>query len=259
MRNLAASALEVLGKDFSFPHKLDGLPGSLSEFADLKIGFFVTNDGVKLSYWEAGEGEPLVFIPGWSASGARYINVMYLLARHYRVIVLDPRSHGLSQRVDYGTRIARYSMDLKELVDHLGLEMAAYCGWSMGAAILWGYIDLFGTKGIRKVAFVDEPISIYAHSDWSEQQRREAGAMTTSAEQLAASLTAHRQRQPPRPAFGAGVAVLRELRELRYCFHHERSWNGGTRALRSPRQRLARRGPAQDRRAGGDLHWRAKL
>jgi non-heme chloroperoxidase len=48
-------------------------------------------------------------------------------------------------------------MDFKELVDHLGLESAAYCGWSMGAAILWGYIDLFGTKGIRKVAFVDEP------------------------------------------------------------------------------------------------------
>jgi non-heme chloroperoxidase len=81
-------------------------------------------------------------------------------------------------------------MDFKELVDHLGLESADYCGWSMGAAILWGYIDLFGTKGIRKVAFVDEPISIYAHEKWSEQERREAGAMTTSPEQLAASLTA---------------------------------------------------------------------
>jgi len=29
---------------------------------------------VKLSYWEAGSGKPLVFIPGWSANGAEYIN-----------------------------------------------------------------------------------------------------------------------------------------------------------------------------------------
>lgn len=39
----------------------------------------------------------------------------------------------------------------------------------MGAAVLWGSIDLFGAMGIRKVAFVDEPIPIYSHADWSEQ------------------------------------------------------------------------------------------
>jgi pimeloyl-ACP methyl ester carboxylesterase len=38
--------------------------------------------------------------------------------------------------------------------------------------------------------FVDEPVSIYAHSDWSEAQRRQAGAMTTSAEHLKAVFTA---------------------------------------------------------------------
>ena len=138
MRHNGDPAIEVLGSDFSFPHKLDGLPARLSDFSGLEIGSFTTNDGVRLSYWQAGEGEPLVFLPGWSASGARYINVIYLLANHYRVVVLDPRNQGLSQHVDYGTRIARFSMDFKELVDHLGLESAAYCGWSMGAAILWG-------------------------------------------------------------------------------------------------------------------------
>ncbi len=115
---------------------------------------------------------------------------MYLLSQHYRVIVLDPRNQGLSQRVEYGGRIARFAMDLKELTDHLGVRSADYCGWSMGAAILWDYIDLFGSKGIRKACFVDEPISIYSHDDWSEAERLEAGGSTTSAERTVSAFTA---------------------------------------------------------------------
>jgi len=185
----AASAVDVLGRDFIFPNRIEGLPAKLSDFEGLQINSFVTNDGVKLSYWETGEGKPLIFVPGWSANGAEYINVMYLLAKHYHVYVLDPRNQGLSQRVDFGTRISRFSMDLKELTDHLGLRSADYCGWSMGAAVLWGYIDLFGTKSIRKVVFVDEPISIYSHADWSEQERLDAGGTTTSAKRMVAGMT----------------------------------------------------------------------
>lgn len=176
----AASALSVLGKDYTFPNKIEGVPAKLSDFKGLEINTFETNDGVKLAYWEAGSGTPLIFIPGWSANGAEFINVMYLLSKHYHVYVLDPRNQGLSQRVDFGTRISRFSMDLKEFADHLGLKSADYCGWSMGASVLWSYIDLFGTKGIRKVVFVDETISIYSHADWSEQERLDAGGMTTS-------------------------------------------------------------------------------
>jgi len=80
---LAAPALEVLGKDYTFPNKLNGLPAKLSDFKNLQINSFQTSDGVKLAYWEAGKGKPLIFIPGWSANGAEYINVMYLLSQHY--------------------------------------------------------------------------------------------------------------------------------------------------------------------------------
>ena len=187
----AAPAQEVLGKDYTFPNRIEGLPQKLSDFKELQINSFVTNDGVKLSYWEAGEGKPLIFIPGWSANGAEYINVIYLLRNNYHVYVLDPRNQGLSQKVDYGTRISRFSMDLKEFIDHLGIKSAYVCGWSMGAAVLWGYIDLFGTKNIHKAVFVDEPISIYSHADWSEQERLDAGGMTTSPERMIAAFTAN--------------------------------------------------------------------
>lgn len=186
---VAAPAVEVLGQDFTFPHSIEGLPAKLSDFKELQINSFVTNDGVKLTYWEAGSGRPLVFIPGWSSNGAEYVNVMYVLAKNYRVIVLDPRNQGLSQRVPFGSRIERFSMDLKQLVDHLHLQEADFCGWSMGASVIWGYIDLFGAKGIRKACFVDQPISIYSHSDWSEEERLKAGGTTTSAERMVAGMT----------------------------------------------------------------------
>jgi pimeloyl-ACP methyl ester carboxylesterase len=185
----AAPALKVLGKDFVFPLPQPGLPARLSDFSDLQINQFQTDDGVTLRYWEAGSGKPLVFIPGWSASGAEYINVLYLLSKHYHVYVLDPRNQGLSQRVDYGAHISRFAADLKAFANHLGLQQADYCGWSMGAAVLWSYIDLFGTQAIHKAVFVDEPPSIYTHADWSEQERLDAGGMTTSAERMVAAFT----------------------------------------------------------------------
>jgi pimeloyl-ACP methyl ester carboxylesterase len=185
----AAPVITVLGKDFTFPNKIEGLPAKLSDFKDLQINHFTTSDGVKLAYWEAGKGKPLVFIPGWSANGAEYLNVMYLLSKQYHVVVLDPRNQGLSQHVDYGSRISRFAADLKELNDHLGLKKADYCGWSMGASVLWSYIDLYGTKSINKVVFIDEPPSIYSHADWTEKERQNAGAITSDAERMIDSFT----------------------------------------------------------------------
>jgi pimeloyl-ACP methyl ester carboxylesterase len=183
----AQPALEVLGRDYVFPNKIDGLPAKLSDFSELQINRFQTSDGVNLAYWEAGSGRPLIFVPGWSANGAEYVNVLYLLSRKYHVYVIDPRNQGLSQNVEYGARISRFGADLKEFIDHLGVDKVDLCGWSMGASVVWSYIDLFGTKNIRKVAFIDEPISIYTHADWSEQQRRDAGGMTTSPERMVAA------------------------------------------------------------------------
>jgi pimeloyl-ACP methyl ester carboxylesterase len=186
---VAEPAIDVLGRDYTFPNRIEGLPAQLSDFAGLEINTFVTGDGVRLAYWAAGQGRPLIFVPGWSANGAEFVNVMYLLSRHYRVYVLDPRNQGLSQRVDYGSRVSRFAMDLREFGDHLGLESADYVGWSMGASVLWSYIDLFGTGRIRRLAIIDEPISIYSHADWSEQERLEAGGMTTSPERMIAAFT----------------------------------------------------------------------
>ncbi len=187
--SLAAPVLEVLGRDYNFPHAVPDLPTKLSDFSDLEINTFTTDDGVQLAYWEAGSGRPLVFLPGWSANGAQYVNLLYLLRQYYHVFVLDPRNQGLSEKVEKGARVSRLAADVRAFALHEGLQDADYCGWSMGAAVLWSYIDLYGTTGVRKVIFIDEPPSIYAHEDWSESERLAAGGITTSAERLVDAFT----------------------------------------------------------------------
>lgn len=182
--SFAGTAIEVLGKDFVFPEKISGMPEKLSEFSDLKINSFKTSDGVSIKYWEAGEGEPLVFIPGWSSNGAEYISLLYLLKKNYHVYVVDLRNQGLSDKVNYGIRISRHAQDIHEFFEHLNLDQINLCGWSMGASLVWSYVDLHTAKRIKNLVFVDQAPSIYSHSDWSEEERLKAGSFTTSVEQM---------------------------------------------------------------------------
>ncbi len=185
----AEKAMTVLGHDYNFKNKSPNLPAKLSAFKDLQINSFSTSDGVKLAYWEAGEGDPLIFVPGWSSNGAEYINLIALLKDKYHVYVLDHRNQGLSEKTTRGTRISRLAQDLNELILHLGVKKANISGWSMGASVVWSYIDLFGESKIKKLVIIDQAPSVYSHSDWSEEERLQAGAFTSSPELMIRSFT----------------------------------------------------------------------
>lgn len=179
----AETAVDVIG-DYTFPNTIEGMPAKLSDIDGLEINSFTTNDGVRLNYWEVGSGDPIVFVPAWGAGGAELINELVLLSKTNHVYVLDARNQGTSEQTLKGQRIARQSMDLNEFLDHVEIEKTVLAGWSMGVSVIWGYVDLFGTDRISKAVFVDEPVSIYTHADWSEEERLNAGGMTTSPERM---------------------------------------------------------------------------
>jgi pimeloyl-ACP methyl ester carboxylesterase len=56
-----------------------------------KAGHVTTSDGVRLHYLEAGAGQPLVLIPGWSQTAAMYQHQLDGLGQYSRVIALDMR------------------------------------------------------------------------------------------------------------------------------------------------------------------------
>ena len=81
-----------------------------------KEGSFTTNDGIKLHYLEAGSGNPLVMIPGWSQSAMEFKYQLTGLSDKYHVYALDMRGHGESAKPNHGYRIQRLSADVHDFL-----------------------------------------------------------------------------------------------------------------------------------------------
>jgi non-heme chloroperoxidase len=120
-----------------------------------KSDFFKTSDGVRIHYLEAGSGRPIVFIPGWTMPAWIWEKQIDEFSKHYRVIAVDPRSQGESDKPTYGHLPETRARDYKELVDYLHLKHPVMVGWSMACGELVKYAEQFGTENIAGVALVD--------------------------------------------------------------------------------------------------------
>jgi pimeloyl-ACP methyl ester carboxylesterase len=101
---------------------------------------FFDSAGVKIRYVEAGRGAPVVLIHGYTVDIEQQFvvsGVLPALARHYRVIALDARGHGKSDKPHDPKRYGpEMGLDIVRLMDHLGLRRAHIVGYSMGAHIV---------------------------------------------------------------------------------------------------------------------------
>jgi pimeloyl-ACP methyl ester carboxylesterase len=138
---------------------------------------FVLPDGVRLNVHDTGNGHPLVMLHGWSQSAAMFRHQIQEFGGRARVIVPDLRGHGLSDKPSFGYRIPRLARDLAVLLNELQVKSADLLGWSMGASVLWSFIDQYGSDRIRKLVLVDEPACVVQLPDMSPQQVAEAGAI----------------------------------------------------------------------------------
>ena len=100
---------------------------------------FFDSKGVRIHYIEQGAGEPIVLIHGYigTAEGMWVaIGVFQQLARNYRVIALDCRGHGQSDKPhevkQYGREMA---LDIVRLLDHLKIRKAHIVGYSWEAVL----------------------------------------------------------------------------------------------------------------------------
>ncbi len=128
---------------------------------------FLTNDNVSIYYEVTGTGKPLFMLPGWTCSTGFWKHNVPELSKHFQVITMDMRGHGQSEKVMHSHRISRYAMDVKNLLDHLDVTDVTVLGWSMGAAILWSYIELFGNHRLAGLVCVDQSPAQYTGPDWT--------------------------------------------------------------------------------------------
>jgi microsomal epoxide hydrolase len=137
------------------PALLLTMPTSLSAGSERS---FVTSDGVRLRYREAGVGSPIVFVPGWTMPGAIWRAQTEHFAVTHRVIAFDPRGQGESQVPRSGYTVERRAQDIEELLDQLGPEPVVLVGWSLGVLETLAYVGANGTGRLAAVVLVDNSI-----------------------------------------------------------------------------------------------------
>jgi non-heme chloroperoxidase len=120
---------------------------------------FWTSDSVALHYLEAGVGPTLVFVPGWTMPAEIWEPQLRHFAATHRVVALDPRGHGRSEKPTYGYHPSRRARDIGELLEHLG-EPAVVVGWSLGVQEVLVSAQEFGTDAMRALVLVDHDITL---------------------------------------------------------------------------------------------------
>lgn len=118
-------------------------------------GHFKTSDGIRLHYLEAGSGPLLVFVPGWTMPAEIWDPQIRYFARTHRVVALDPRGHGRSEKPAHGYYPSRRGQDIGELLEHLGSEPAVVVAWSLGVQETLVYAQEHGTSDVRALVLVD--------------------------------------------------------------------------------------------------------
>jgi microsomal epoxide hydrolase len=116
---------------------------------------FRTGDGVTLHYFEAGHGPAIVFVPGWTMAADIFELQINSLSSQFRVIALDPRSQGDSEKTSDNNTLERHAKDIEELLEHLQLQSAVLVGWSNGVPDVLTFVEQNGTAKVSGIVLVD--------------------------------------------------------------------------------------------------------
>ena len=104
------------------------------------VHYFQSFDGTKIAYQVKGQGEPVLLVHGFIVNGESWKkSAVYadLLARGYKVIILDQRGNGKSDKPHTAEAYANdaEAKDIMGLMKSLGLKKYNVVGYSRGSII----------------------------------------------------------------------------------------------------------------------------
>jgi N-formylmaleamate deformylase len=127
---------------------------------------YTTRDGVRLHALEYGEGgPPLVIVPGITSPALTWEWLAEELATDRRVLTLDVRGRGLSDKPRSGFTLPEYAADVVAAIDEAGYERPAVIGHSMGARIAAALGVLHPDK-VGPLVLVDPPLTGPGRADY---------------------------------------------------------------------------------------------
>lgn len=102
----------------------------------------VDNQGIAVHFEVRGQGEPVVLLHGYTASAGQwdYAGISGELEKHCRVIVIDLRGHGRSDKPydPQAYTLERRLSDINAVLDALDVAQAHFLGYSMGGWLAFG-------------------------------------------------------------------------------------------------------------------------
>ena len=102
----------------------------------------------------------MVFVPGFTAPAEIWEPQLDHFAATHRVVALDPRSQGRTEKTTEGHHLVRRGKDIGELIDHLGTAPVTVVGWSLGVLEILTYVREFGIDPFRGVVLVDMRLGV---------------------------------------------------------------------------------------------------
>lgn len=159
----------------------------------MQYAYVGTNDGLSLAFQtslpletipssgpgsqtDPRRGKCILLMHGFSGSSAYYTRNYTTLSEDHWVVAPDMRGHGASGRSKGGYHVARLALDLRTIVERLrenspGVKIVPV-GCSIGAAVLWTYVELFGDDDFAGFVFADQaPLQDRSSFDeWDESK-----------------------------------------------------------------------------------------
>lgn len=124
----------------------------------MKHHTIVGGGGSRLHLIEAGNqrGQAILFLHGFSQCSLAWSRQLSSdLARDFRLVAMDLRGHGFSDKPGDAYGDSRlWADDVAAAIRELELEQPILCGWSYGPLVILDYIRHFGDDAIGGIHFV---------------------------------------------------------------------------------------------------------
>jgi pimeloyl-ACP methyl ester carboxylesterase len=100
-------------------------------------------NGIELYYEVHGEGPAVVLAHGGGGSHLSWWQQVPELSQHFRCVTFDHRGFGSSRDLSEGPGADAFIEDLRQLLDHLGIERTALVSQSMGGWTSLGFASKY--------------------------------------------------------------------------------------------------------------------
>jgi pimeloyl-ACP methyl ester carboxylesterase len=117
---------------------------------------------VRLHITDAGEGRPVVLIPGWPLSDEMY-EYQYndLINKNFRVIGITLRGFGKSDKPYGAYNYDIHALDIKKVLSKLDIKDAVLVGFSMGGAIAVRFVSADDGAHVSKLVLAGAAAPIW--------------------------------------------------------------------------------------------------